>query len=233
MRKLDEINQDALTDQVIRKIQDLIWRGEVLPGEYLPPQHELAEQFGVGLSTIREAVKALSLIKLVDTRAGRGTRVLPDSLKILNNITLMKANLGTVEADQVLEARLTIEGALTRLAAERATDEDILEIEAAVDEMTASLEDSAAFVRADMRFHLAVARASKNDVLMQTYHLIRSLLEEVVRQADELPGGKERALANHNQILAGIKQHDPQHAMAASERQITDAMEYRENNTGG
>jgi DNA-binding FadR family transcriptional regulator len=93
--------------------------------------------------------------------------------------------------------------------------------------MTASLDDSAAFVRADMRFHLAVARASKNDVLMQTYHLIRSLLEEVVRQADELPGGKERALANHNQILAGIKQHDPQHAMAASERQITDALAYR------
>ncbi len=227
MNEMREISHDPLTDRVIRRIQDMIRQGEVLPGDLLPTQHELATQFGVGLSTIREAIKALSLIGLVDPRAGRGTRVLPNALKILRNTTLMKANLDSLEADQVLEARLFIEGALTRLAANRASADDMVEIETAIDEMRASLNDSAAFVRADLRFHLAVARASKNDVLMQTYYLIQSLMEEVVRQADELPGGKERALVNHAQILDGIKHHDPEIALSAFERQITDVIEYR------
>lgn len=224
--KIDEINNDALTDRVIRKIQDLIWRGDVLPGDYLPSQQELAGKFGVGLSTIREAVKGLSLLGLVDAHAGRGTRVLPDALKILNNSMLMKANLGSVEAEQVMEARQAIEGALTRLAAERASAEDIAEIETILQEMQGLVDDSEAFVRADVRFHMAVARAGRNEVLLQTYYLIRSLLEEMVRQADELPGGKNRAIANHQKILAGIRDHKPELAQAATERQIADAIEY-------
>lgn len=226
MKKIEEISHNPLTDRVIVKIQELIWRGDVLPDDYLPSQHELAQQFGVGLSTIREAVKALSLLGLVDARAGRGTRVLPDALKILNSSTLMKANLGTVEAEQVMEARLAIEGALTRLATHRASAEDIVEIEEAIQEMQSAIDNSEEFVRADIRFHMAVARASKNEVLAQTYYLISSLLEEVVRQADELPGGKSRALANHSQILEGIKTHQPELALAAAERQIADAIEF-------
>ena len=197
MKKIEEISHNPLTDRVIVKIQELIWRGDVLPDDYLPSQHELAQQFGVGLSTIREAVKALSLLGLVDARAGRGTRVLPDALKIL-----------------------------TRLATHRASSEDIVEIEEAIQEMQAAIDNSEEFVRADIRFHMAVARASKNEVLAQTYYLISSLLEEVVRQADELPGGKSRALANHSQILEGIKTHQPELALAAAERQIADAIEY-------
>ncbi len=231
MKKIEELSQDPLTDRVIRKIQDLIWRGDVLPGDNLPSQHDMAAQFGVGLSTVREAVKGLSLLGLVDAHAGRGTRVLPDALKILNSSMLMKANLGTIEADQVMEARLAIEGALTRLAALRASEEDIHEIEAAIQEMQLSLEDSQAFVRADVRFHLAVARASKNEILLQTYYLIRSLLEEVVRQADELPGGKDRAMANHGQILAGIKMHKPDLAQSAAEQQVADAIQFNKKNS--
>ncbi len=227
MKDLREISHDPLTDRVTRRIQEMILQGEVLPGDLLPTQHELAARYGVGLSTIREAIKGLTLIGLVEPRAGRGTLVLPDALKILNNTTLMKANLVSLEADQVLEARLFIEGALARLAASRASEQDIQEIEAAIEEMRQSLDDNLAFVRADLHFHLAVARASQNEVLMQTYYLIQSLMEEVVRLADELPGGKERALKNHTQILEGIKRHEPEFAQSATEQQIADVIEYR------
>lgn len=226
MKRFDAISNDALTDRVTRKIQDLIWKGEILPGDLLPSQHELAAQFGVGLSTIREAIKGLTFVGLVEARAGRGTRVLPDALKILNDSTLMKASLGSIEAEQVNEARLAIEGTLTQLAANRATPEDIVDIEKAFQEMQDSVKDDLEFVRADIRFHMAVARASKNDILMQTYMLISRLLEEVVRQADELPGGKDRALTNHARILQGIKDHKPEVARLASEQQIADAVEF-------
>jgi GntR family transcriptional regulator, transcriptional repressor for pyruvate dehydrogenase complex len=226
MKNIGEISYHPLTDRVMRRIQEAILRGEVLPGEFLPSQHDLAGQFGVGLSTIREAVKGLSLIGLVDAHAGRGTKVLPDALKILNNSVSMKASLGSVEIEQVLEARQVLEGALTRLAAQRATQEDIKDIEAAYQEMRDSTANNENFVGSDMRFHLALARASKNDVLMQTYYLIHSLVEQIVRQADEIPFGVERAMKNHAQILAGIKNHDPDLAEQAAERQFEDMWEY-------
>jgi GntR family transcriptional regulator, transcriptional repressor for pyruvate dehydrogenase complex len=226
MKNTEEISHDPLTDRVMRKIQDSILRGEVLPGELLPSQHNLAEQFGVGLSTIREAVKGLSLIGMVDARAGRGTKVLPDALKILNNSVSMKASLGRVETEQILEARQVIEGALTRFAAQRATDEDIQDIEAAFQEMRNSTANNEKFIGSDIRFHLALARASKNEVLAQTYYLIHTLLEQAVRQADEIPGGMQRAIKNHAQILDGIKKHDPDTAEQAADRQFKDMFEY-------
>lgn len=224
--KVEGIAEDPLTNRVIRSVQDLIWRGEIVPGESLPPQQKLAEQYGVGLSTIREAVKALSMIGLLEARPGRGTRVLPDALRILNSDSSMKANLSRIVPEEVLEARRVIESALTAMAAERATADDVSEMEAAFAEMRQAVDDDEGFTRADVRFHLAVARASKNHVLAQTYYLIRSLLEEAIRQADALPGGKFRGLTNHSQILEGIRNHNPSLAQQAAERQITDVTEY-------
>lgn len=221
-----EVTKDPLTNRVIRRIQELILGGEVVPGEYLPSQQDLAAQFGVGLSTIREAVKALSLIGLLEAYPGRGTLVLPDAVRILTSDAAMKANLGAVEAEQILEARMVIEVALTRMAAERATAQDIADIEDAFAEMKATIDDDAAFPAADLRFHLALARASKNEVLAQTYYLIHSLLEQAIQAADALPGGKDRALANHVAILEGIKAHVPARAQQAAERQISEVTEF-------
>lgn len=224
--RLEGVSRDPLTNRVIRQIKDLIWRGEVTPGEYLPPQPELAAQLGVGLSTIREAVKALSLIGLLEPLPGRGTLVMPDAMKILSSDAAMRANLPSVELSEVLEARQVLESALSRMAAERATSEDVAEIEACLDEMTAAAADNVAFTRADMRFHLTVARASKNQVLAQSYYFIQGLLEEAIERADALPGGVERALVNHRDMLAGIRNRCPDEAQRASERQIMDVAEY-------
>jgi GntR family transcriptional repressor for pyruvate dehydrogenase complex len=227
--QLEEVGRNPLTDRVIRRIQDHILRGDVAPGEYLPPQPQLAAQLGVGLSTVREALKALQLIGLVESTPGRGTMVMPNALKILSSDAAMKANLEAVDLQQALEARTVLEVALTRLAAERATAGDIVEIRAHLDEMHSSLGDAGAFVRADMRFHLAVARASKNSVLTQAYYFIQSLLEQVVQEADALPGGAERALVNHGEIVAGIINHQPDRAQTATERQMLDVVEYLRN----
>jgi DNA-binding FadR family transcriptional regulator len=224
--QLEGLSKDPLTNQVVRAIRDLILRGDVMPGEYLPPQHVLAVQLGVGLSTIREAVKALSVLGLLEAYPGRGTLVLPDALKILNSEAAMKASLGPVELEQVLEARLVLEAALTRMAAERATDDDVREIQSCLAEMEGAIPDNERFARADVRFHLAVARASKNDVLAQTYYFIHSLLEQAIVEADALPGGKERALVNHRALLDGIRTHDPAKARAASDRQIIEVSLY-------
>ena len=181
--RLEEVPRDPLTNRVIRQIKDLIWRGEVTPGEYLPPQPVLAAQLGVGLSTVREAIKALSLIGLLEPLPGRGTLVMPDAMKILSSDAAMRANLPPVALSEVLEARQVLESALARMAAERAMPEDVAEIEAYLDEMTAAAGDNKAFT-ADMRFHLAVARASRNQVLTQSYYFIQGL----ARRSDRAGG---------------------------------------------
>ena len=145
--RLEEVPRDPLTNRVIRQIKDLIWRGEVTPGEYLPPQPVLAAQLGVGLSTVREAIKALSLIGLLEPLPGRGTLVMPDAMKILSSDAAMRANLPPVALSEVLEARQVLESALARMAAERAMPEDVAEIEAYLDEMTAAAGDNKAFTR--------------------------------------------------------------------------------------
>jgi GntR family transcriptional regulator, transcriptional repressor for pyruvate dehydrogenase complex len=224
--RLEEVSRDPLTNRVIRQIKDLIWRGEVTPGEYLLPQPQLAAQLGVGLSTVREAVRALSLIGLLEPLPGRGTLVMPDAMKILSSDAAMRANLPPVELNEVLEARQVLESALARMAAERATPGDVAEIQLCLDEMERAAADDRAFSRADMRFHLAVARASRNQVLAQSYFLIHGLLEEAIQRADALPGGIERALVNHRDMLTGIRNRQPDEAQRASERQIMDVAEY-------
>ena len=146
--QLEEVAKNPLTDRVIRSIQELILRGVVTPGEYLPPQPQLAAQLGVGLSTVREAVKALSVIGLLEATPGRGTLVMPDALKVLSSDAAMKANLASLELTEILEARTVIESALTHMAAERATPEDIAEIQTYLQEMQAAVGESLAFHRA-------------------------------------------------------------------------------------
>jgi GntR family transcriptional repressor for pyruvate dehydrogenase complex len=137
----------------------------------------------------------------------------------------MRASLGPVNYDQVLEARRVLEIALARMAAERATSEDVTEIEGCLQEMRGAIDDNRAFARADVRFHLAVARASNNEVLARGYYFIHSLLEKVVQEADSLPEGKARALVNHQMILDGIKTRNVALVEEASERQLAEVAE--------
>ena len=214
-------SRDVLADGVIENVQEMIRRGDGAPGEMLPSHRELAARFGVSLSTVREAMKALSLIGLVEVRPGRGTRVTPEALQVLCDMAPTQANLRRPRVAEVYEARAIIEVALTRLAAERATPADLAEIEGALAEMRATMDDDEAFVRADMRYHLAVARAGKNNVLEQFYYLTRSLLLETIRKAVALPGVKEESVALQAEILNRIKAHDLDGAQVASEHHMS------------
>jgi len=218
---MQELPRDVLTDGVIKSIQDMIWSGELTPGDLLPSQQELAARYGVGLSTIREAMKALSLVGLVEIRRGKGTRVLPDALKVLCSPGVMRATLRHVKAGKLFEARAIIEVALTRMAAERASAEDIVEIEAALGEMRATVHDDKAFSHADMRFHQALAKAAKNSVLEQLYYLTRSLLLETTQRLMAEPEVRRQTLTFLSEILLAVKARQPIQAQQASERHIT------------
>jgi GntR family transcriptional repressor for pyruvate dehydrogenase complex len=212
--------RDTLTDGVIRELQRMIAAGEVEPGGWLPPQPELAQRFGVGLSTVREAIKALTLVGLLIPQPGRGTQVNPDAPAILDTSTLVRARLQELDAIQLCEARQLIEVGLSVLAAQRATAEDIAGIEAALRRMEETLHDDRAFAAADLEFHLAVARAARNRLLERFYQVSRELLAETTQYLVALPQVKEHSIQLQREILHAIRAGDPEAARRAAERHM-------------
>lgn len=207
-----QIQKSTLVDHVTDELRHMILAGDLRPGEFLPTRKELADQFGVGLSTVHEAIQALSAVGMLESRPGKGTWVRDDTLDTLIHPAAVRTRLGELNAHKVYEARFVIEIALTELAARRATPEDVECIQTALEAMEATLDDDEAFVEADLEFHLAVAQASRNELLEQFYHISRKLLVEVIGEMVKLPRVKEDALRIQRKIAEAIAQSDPSRA---------------------
>jgi len=206
------LQKNTLVDHVTQQLRQMIMDGEIAPGEYLPSRKELADQFGVGLSTIHEAVQALTAVGMLQSRAGKGTWVRDDALDALIPLHVIKHRLGDLNARQLYEARAVIEVGLSELAAQRATAQDIARIWGALQAMQDAEEDDQAFVEADLAFHLAVAQAGHNALLEQFYHLSRELMAGVIIEMIKLPSIKPNALRLQRAIAQAIEDRDPQAA---------------------
>lgn len=211
-----QLQRSTLVHGVTEQLRHMILTGDVQPGEYLPSRKELAARFGVGISTVHEAIQALTAVGLVASHPGKGTWVREDALDTLIHPAEFESRMGELDARLVYEARSVIEVALTELAAQRATSEDVEQIWDALAAMEASEQDTAAFVEADLGFHLAVAKAGKNGLLEQFYHLSRKLLSEVLADCMREPGVREESIRIQRVIAQAIKQRDTDQARQAA-----------------
>lgn len=210
------VSRNTLVEQVTNELRSLISSGEIHPGGFLPSRKELAARFGVGVSTVHEAIQALAAVGLVESHAGKGTWMRKDALETLIHPAAVETRFGVLQARRVYEARSVIEVALTQMAAERATDGDLDRIWAALAQMEASLEDDDAFVDADMAFHIAVAEAGHNELLAQFYHLSRKLLATTIGELVRLPRVKEEAVIIQRSIAQAISERDNDRARQAA-----------------
>jgi GntR family transcriptional repressor for pyruvate dehydrogenase complex len=217
---MDTPRRQTLVDDVVQIVRQMILDGEIVPGGYLPARKTLAARLGVGVSTVHEAVGALAAVGLLDSRPGKGTWVRPDALETLIHPSAVETRLGKLRARQIYEARATIEVALTELAAQRATPEDLEHIFQSLNEMEAVIDDDLAFVEADLAFHLAVARAAHSDLLEQFYHLSRKLLTEIIERIIQIPSVKEEGTAIQRRIGEAIVQHNAPRARRAAEEHM-------------
>ena len=202
----------TLVGHIINELSERIVAGEWQPGDYLPPQKALAAELGVGVSTIREATQVLVSLGMVESRPGKGTWVRERPAEDDAPAGTLRLRLSELQASTVFETRLVIEVPMTEYAAERATAEDIAAIQCALQDMERAVADIDVFARADLAFHLAVARASHNDLLAQFYQLASQLLADVIEELDRLPGVQEEAMAAHRSLAHAIERHDVQGA---------------------
>jgi len=160
------IERRRLTDQIIEHLITMIAEGRFTPGGKLPPEHLLMKEFGVGRSSLREAVGALSLIGLLNVSPGRGTHVNPSSDEFLAKP--LRWGMLMMERDRIhelIEARIALEQTIVGMAAERATEEDIREIRDCHEQMRAAKKSRRKAIQADFSFHIALAKAGHDDAL--------------------------------------------------------------------
>jgi DNA-binding FadR family transcriptional regulator len=206
----------ALTDQAITKIKDLIVAGEFAPGARLPREKELAERLGLSRNSLREAVRALSLIGVLDARQGDGTYVTSLEPDLLLAGTLFVSDLLTGPTlRELYEVRRILEPAATRMAAPRLTDADFDELEASLGRMDAA-ETTQAFIDADVDFHRVIVGACGNATLASLIQnlsggTLRARIWRAINERDAV----ESTLRLHHDIYRALRLRDPELAAAA------------------
>ncbi len=205
---LTPVVRTTLTADICRQMVNLLIRGVWSEGEKIPPERDLCQQLGVGRASLREALKALEIMGMIETRLGDGTYVCKRS--DFFSRPLLWAIVSGSEADvrELVEARVLIEVELAGLAAERATAEHLDLLAELLQRMKKSTRSPHEFVQADVDFHLAIARAASNSILMNALHLIRNLLQRWILGAVAIEGVPEKACEQHKRLLAAIKSGD-------------------------
>jgi GntR family transcriptional repressor for pyruvate dehydrogenase complex len=205
-------------EQVAEQIEKRILDGELRSGDRLPTERELAEQFQVSRTAVREAMKILAQKGLVDMRPGRGTIVIDGAREAMQHSIglVMKLKLGEVGgSDNLVEVRELLEVEIAGLAAARATGKEIAAMREAVKVMDESLSNADAYIAADNCFHEALAQATQNTLIFMLINSIVNLLSEQRKQIFEVAGGPERGQTHHKRILESVVRRDPEAARAA------------------
>jgi len=183
-------------------------RGTWSEGEKIPAERELCLKLGVGRASLREALKALEIMGMIETRLGDGTYVCKRSEFFSRPLLWAIASSSEADAHELIEARTLIEVELAGLAAEHANAESLSELTAQLDRMIKAKKSPEEFVQADVNFHLAIGRAAANSILMNALHLIRNLLQQWILTAAQVTGVPEKACAQHKRILQAIRGKD-------------------------
>ncbi|NNC12935.1 FadR family transcriptional regulator [Planctomonas sp. JC2975] len=205
----------AVTDEAILKIKEMITSGRLAPGDRLPPEKELSESLGLSRSSLREAVKALEVIRVLDVRRGDGTYVTSLEPRLL--LEALSFVIDLHDDRSVLEifgVRRILEPAATKLAATRIADEQLDAVAGLIDnaDSEAGIE---ALVQHDLEFHRAIVESCGNDYLAQ---LIESISSNTVRariwRGLTQQDATDRTIAEHRAILAALRERDAELASA-------------------
>lgn len=214
LRTLDVEKSCNLSSLIVEEIVSRIADGTLKPGDRLPAIEVLCQQLGVGRTSVREALKALEVIGLIAIRHGKGTCVGGGLARFFVRPLAWQNVLDREAMVALAETRRCCEGELAALAAERATQDEILEIEKAVECQMALLE-STEFVDGALDFHVAVWRAAHNEVMFHILNGIRGLLWQSISEAVALPDVRVPTVSQHRAISQAIANRRPGLARAA------------------
>jgi GntR family transcriptional regulator, transcriptional repressor for pyruvate dehydrogenase complex len=218
------VRSSRLYEQIVQQVEDSIRKGAMKPGDQLPPERELAQQFGVSRTAVREAVKALREKGLVEAYPGRGTFITDGTSYSMRQSLDRMLRVGQAEGSGFLaEVREILEPEIAAMAATRADAEDLASMREQVGIMDQARKDPDEFIEADLDFHLALAEAAANPIILSLIDSIVGLLREQRIGIFQVEGGPERGQYHHKKIMEAIEHKDSagaREAMKAHLRQV-------------
>jgi GntR family transcriptional repressor for pyruvate dehydrogenase complex len=214
--------REPLATEIARHILDYLLAGHIEPGKRIPSERHLAETLRVGRSVVREALRSLTLLGLIEVRPGDGTYLRRAESELLPQAVEWGLLLGERRVVDLIEARHHLEVLVAGLAAERRTDEDLAMLRSYLEQM-AEASDTHTFVTADLAFHMRVAEAAANLSLLQIMASIRSLLEVWITRVRSAEIDNTRSVNEHVAVLRALEAAEPTAARAAMEAHMQSA----------
>ena len=195
------------------------------PGTRLPTERELCEKLGVGRSTLREAIRSLAFIGAIYPRQGSGTYVTALEDQTVERLISLGITLQRATVQEIIEARRALEIDAVRMAAARYTQSDRHELEAVMQAMIASSADPVKASRYDLQYHVTLATASHNSVLVHFINGMRALLEMWMTKAVNRIPVVEEIVREHNSVLEAVFDRNPDKAAARMDLHLEKAAE--------
>jgi GntR family transcriptional repressor for pyruvate dehydrogenase complex len=210
------VKTSRLYEQIVQQVEDSILKGQLKTGDQLPAERDLAQRFGVSRTAVREAVKTLREKGLVEAYSGRGTFVTNGTSQAIRQSLDLMVRINQQEGSANLaELRFVLEPDIAFLAAPRIEEQLLATMREAVAVMDRNLHDPDSYVEADLDFHLALAEAVGNPLILSLLDSIVGLLREQRSRTFDVDGGPERGQFHHKRILAAVEQRDSEAAREA------------------
>ena len=218
---IEPVRRLKVSDSVAAQLEQLILRGDFKRGEKLPPERVLAEKFGVGRSSMREALRLVEANGLIRTTHGVGAFVTDDTAKPDGGVSELLM-LEEFTVPELLEVRLALEGEAAALAARHAKATDAAELRRIITDASDPELSDDEFVKLDAELHYAIAKITQNGLLLKITDMIRPLFLAYSDRVIKLPGRRAVAHAGHSEIVEAIVSHHTRDARNAAVKHIHD-----------
>ncbi|UCF93000.1 MAG: FadR family transcriptional regulator [Desulfobacterales bacterium] len=218
--KLKALNKKKLYEEIISQIEVLIKNGNLKQGDQLPPERKLAESFRVSRNSVREAIRALEEKRILESRPGDGTYVI-----LKEEDSLIKGLAFAIQREkdklqEIFEFRRMIEPQICALAAANATKSDILKMKKILEKQEINICLGRKAIKEDSEFHLYLAKASKNSIMLDMVNILNSCLNESRSEFLQSEERRIMSLQAHQKILKAIEKKSPDAAWQAMSEHV-------------
>ena len=209
------VERTILWEQVAEQLMTMLREKHLRPGDKLPPERELAALMQVSRPSLREALRALSMMNVLEVRQGAGTFVTSLEPELLVEHLDFVLSLDDSSLIELFEARKIVEIGIAGLAAQRITDEELADLEDGLARSQETLHHPADFLRADEQLHKTITQAARNPIMSRVIDSISRLLMVSRSRTVEIAGVREKTVEDHRAIVAALKRRDPEAAQQA------------------
>ena len=213
--ELGPIKSTRIYEEIVRQVKQLIAEGRFKSGDRLPPERELAEKFVVSRTSVREALRALESLGLIEIRPGEGTFVREVSIDALVGPLALVMTSQREAIVELFEARRVLEPAIASLAASRATPDEVQEMERILEDQAREIAAGRTGLAQDAAFHAAIGTAAHNRAITRVVHAIMDLLAQSREESINTPGRAARSHQDHRRIVQAIARRDSEAARQA------------------